>query len=83
MICKHSFVRKLTKSRQHVIIIAVFRKGVFMPVYAEKELIDGQKRWYIRTYVEDEFGKTKQITKHNKKWIGRDGKKKLNGKKKN
>lgn len=46
-----------------------------MPVYAEKEQIDGQKRWYIRTYVTDEYGKAKQITKHNKNWIGRSGKK--------
>ena len=46
-----------------------------MPVYAEKEQIDGQKRWYIRTYVTDENGKAKQITKHSKNWIGRDGKK--------
>lgn len=46
-----------------------------MPVYAEKELVDGQRRYYIRTYVKDEFGKTKQITRHNKNWIGRDGKK--------
>lgn len=46
-----------------------------MPVYAEKEQIYGQKRWYIRTYVTDENGKSKQITRHNKNWIGRDGKK--------
>lgn len=45
-----------------------------MPVYAEKELIDGQKRWYIRTYVTDEYGKRKQITRRNKNWLGIDGK---------
>jgi len=44
-----------------------------MPVYEEKGKIDGQNRWFIRTYVEDEFGKKKQITKHNKEWIGRKG----------
>ena len=44
-----------------------------MPVYEEKEKINGQKRYYIRTYVTDENGKKKQITKHNKGWIGRDG----------
>lgn len=46
-----------------------------MPVYAEKELIDGQKRWYIRTYVTDEYGKSKQIKRHNKNWVGREGRK--------
>lgn len=45
-----------------------------MPIYEEKEKIDGQKRYYIRTYIIDEFGKRKQITKHNKNWLGRDGK---------
>ena len=44
-----------------------------MPVYEEKEKVNGQKRYFIRTYVTDEDGKRKQITKHNKKWIGRDG----------
>lgn len=44
-----------------------------MPIYEEKEKVNGQKRYYIRTYVTDEFGKKKQITKHNKEWIGRDG----------
>lgn len=44
-----------------------------MPVYEEKEKINGQKRYFIRTYVTDEFGKRKQITRHNKNWIGRDG----------
>lgn len=46
-----------------------------MPVYEEKEKVDGQKRYYIRTYVEDEFGTKKQITRHNKVWVGREGKK--------
>ena len=46
-----------------------------MPVYAEKELVDGQKRWYVRTYMKDKYGHKKQVTKHNKTWIGREGKK--------
>ena len=46
-----------------------------MPVYEEKNLVNGQKRWFIRTYITDEYGKRKQITKHNKDWLGRDGKK--------
>ncbi len=44
-----------------------------MPVYEEKEKINGQKRYYIRTYITDEKGNRKQITKHNKEWLGRDG----------
>lgn len=44
-----------------------------MPVYEEKEKINGQKRYYIRTYITDEFGKKKQITRHSKNWVGRDG----------
>ena len=44
-----------------------------MPVYEEKEKVNGQKRYYIRTYVTNEDGKKKQITRHNKNWIGRDG----------
>ena len=54
-----------------------------MPIYTEKtkdkngKTIDkktnGQKQYFIRTYVEDEFGNHKQITRHNKKWLGRDG----------
>lgn len=44
-----------------------------MPVYEEKQKVNGQKRYYIRTYVTDENGKRKQVTKHNKEWIGRDG----------
>lgn len=45
-----------------------------MPVYEEKEKVDGKTRYFIRTYVEDINGKKKQITKHNKNWIGRNGK---------
>lgn len=44
-----------------------------MPVYEEKKKVNGQKRYYIRTYITDEFGNKKQITKHNMNWIGRDG----------
>lgn len=44
-----------------------------MPIYEEKEKINGQKRYYIRTYVTNEKGQKKQITRHNKNWIGRDG----------
>lgn len=44
-----------------------------MPIYEEKQKINGQKRYYIRTYITDENGKRKQITKHSKEWIGRDG----------
>lgn len=44
-----------------------------MPIYEEKEKINGQKRYYIRTYVADGNGKRKQITKHCKDWVGRDG----------
>lgn len=44
-----------------------------MPVYEEKKKVNGQKRYYIRTYITDEFGNKKQITKHNPNWIGRDG----------
>lgn len=46
-----------------------------MPVYEEKETVNGQKRWFVMTYVTDEFGNSKQVTRHNKNWIGRDGKK--------
>lgn len=46
-----------------------------MPVYEEKGLVNGQKRWFIRTYVTDEYGNRKQVTRHNKEWIGREGKK--------
>jgi len=44
-----------------------------MPVYEERDKVNGQRRYYIRTYVEDTFGNRKQITKHNKKWIGKEG----------
>lgn len=57
-----------------------------MPIYVEQikdkktgkkidKLVDGKKQYYIRTYVEDEFGNRKQITRHNKNWLGRDGQK--------
>lgn len=45
-----------------------------MPVYEEKRTINGQKRYFVRTYVIDEIGNTKQITKHNKSWVGKKGK---------
>lgn len=35
--------------------------------------VDGKIQYYIRTYVNDEFGKKKQITRHNKEWLGREG----------
>ena len=44
-----------------------------MPIYEEKVKVNGQKRYYIRTYITSPDGKKKQITKHNKNWIGRDG----------
>lgn len=55
-----------------------------MPVYTEKvkdpktkqiidKTINGKKQYFIRTYVTDEFGNKKQITRHNKEWIGKDG----------
>lgn len=44
-----------------------------MPIYEEKEKVKEQKRYYIRTYVTDENGNKKQVTKHNKEWVGRDG----------
>ena len=55
-----------------------------MPIYVEKikdkttgkiieKKVDGKKQYYIRTYIEDEFGNRKQITRHNKKWLGRTG----------
>lgn len=57
-----------------------------MPIYEETiidkktgkktpKLVDGKKQYYIRTYIEDENGKSKQITRHNKKWLGNNGKK--------
>ena len=46
-----------------------------MPVYPETNKVDGQTRWFIRTYVKDQFGQSKQIKKHNPNWIGREGKK--------
>lgn len=44
-----------------------------MPIYLEKEKINGQKRYYIRTYITDESGKRKQITRHCKDWTGKSG----------
>lgn len=53
-----------------------------MPIYVEKtkkngksieKKVNGQKQYYIRTYIEDEFGNRKQITRHNKSWLGRNG----------
>lgn len=55
-----------------------------MAIYTEKvidkktgqkidKLVDGKKQYYIRTYVNDENGNKKQITRHNKEWLGRDG----------
>lgn len=57
-----------------------------MPVYEEKvkdkitgKMVvkkvgkDKQKQYYIRTYITDENGNKKQVTKHNKEWIGKDG----------
>ena len=55
-----------------------------MPIYVEKikdkttgkiieKKVDGKKQYYIRTYIEDEFGNRKQITRHNKNWLGRAG----------
>ena len=55
-----------------------------MPIYPEKikdpktgkmidKKVDGQKQYYIRTYVTDEYGNNKQIKRRNKKWLGREG----------
>lgn len=55
-----------------------------MPVYVEmvkdkktdkkiEKKVNDKKQYYIRTYITDENGKRKQITKHNKNWLGRDG----------
>lgn len=57
-----------------------------MPIYEEMviekktgkkvpKMIDGKKQYYIRTYIEDENGYSKQITRHNKRWLGNPGKK--------
>lgn len=45
-----------------------------MPIYEEKKTTNGQKRYYIRTYVIDNDGNKKQVTKHNLNWIGKNGK---------
>lgn len=60
-----------------------------MPVYAEmvkdkktgkmkEKKVDGKKQYYIRTYITDEFGNKKQITRHNKDWLGSKGEKEAN-----
>lgn len=41
-----------------------------MPVYKNKD----NDSYYIKTYVKDEFGNSKQITRRNKEWVGRKGK---------
>lgn len=41
-----------------------------MPIYKNKD----NDSWYIKTYVKDKNGVSKQITKRNKKWTGRNGK---------
>lgn len=56
-----------------------------MPIYEEMmidkktggkkaKIVDGKKQYYIRTYIEDEFGNSKQVTRHNKHWLGNQGK---------
>ncbi len=37
------------------------------------KLVDSKKQYFIRTYITDESGKRKQITRHNKKWLGKEG----------
>lgn len=55
-----------------------------MPVYVEmvkdkktgkmiEKKVNDKKQYYIRTYVTDENGSKKQITKHNKNWLGKEG----------
>ena len=45
-----------------------------MPIYVEKSSQNlKQKRYYIRTYITDDLGRKKQITKHDPNWIGKDG----------
>lgn len=41
-----------------------------MPVYKNEE----NNSWYIKTYVKDKNGNSKQVTKRNKEWTGRKGK---------
>ena len=41
-----------------------------MPIYKNEK----NNSYYIRVYVKDKEGKTKQIRKNNKNWIGREGK---------
>ncbi len=56
-----------------------------MPIYEEMikdkktgkkipKMVDGKKQYYIRTYIKDEFGNSKQITRHNPDWLGKVGK---------
>lgn len=45
-----------------------------MPIYQEKNKVNGLTRYYIRTYVKYSNGETKQITKHNDLWVGKEGK---------
>lgn len=45
-----------------------------MPIYEEKEKVNGKSKYYIRTYIKDENGVSRQIKRHNPNWIGRDGK---------
>ena len=44
-----------------------------MPVYEEKNKVNGKKRYYISFYVKDENGKLKRIKRHNKEWVGKEG----------
>lgn len=55
-----------------------------MPVYVEmvkdkktgkmiEKKVNDKKQYYIRTYITDEYGSRKQITKHNKNWLGKEG----------
>ena len=55
--------------------MAIYQEYITDKKTGEKveKLIDGKKVYYIRTYVKDESGRCKQITRHNKAWIGRDG----------
>lgn len=58
-----------------MIEVAIYQEYITDKKTGEKveKLIDGKKVYYIRTYVKDESGRCKQITRHNKAWIGRDG----------
>lgn len=41
-----------------------------MPIYKDKN----NDFWYIKTYIKDKNGNSKQVTKRNKEWTGRKGK---------